>query len=179
MERRTTVVILSLRSETSFPYCDKKNEAVKHRTIVTQSRWRRTDEHSEDLKPPGRIFAMGTLAEDIERTRALYNSIKTPWKRPRFPDPPTEFLAPEKFLELAKEAVLVHHTKINHPFCVKLFRGEWTVKQLHGWIKQEYHAVMQTLRNDANIVATPPPESALSNRVKIVERDVEIYRKQA
>ena len=96
---------------------------------------------------------MGTLAEDIERTRALYNSIKTPWKRPRFPDPPTEFLAPEKFLELAKEAVLVHHTKINHPFCVKLFRGEWTVKQLHGWIKQEYHAVMQTLRNDANIVA--------------------------
>ena len=96
---------------------------------------------------------MGTLADDIERTRALYNSIKTPWKRPRFPDPPTEFLAPEKFLELAKEAVLVHHTKINHPFCVKLFRGEWTVKQLHGWIKQEYHAVMQTLRNDANIVA--------------------------
>src|SRR5207253_9608456 len=77
-------------------------------------------------------FAMGTLAEDIERTRGLYQSIKTPWKRPRFPDPPTEFLAPEKFLELAKEAVLVHHTKINHPFCVKLFRGEWTLKQLRS-----------------------------------------------
>jgi pyrroloquinoline quinone (PQQ) biosynthesis protein C len=96
---------------------------------------------------------MGTLAEDLERVRQLYRSIKTPWKRPRFPDPPAEFLPPEKFLELAKEAVLVHHTKINHPFCVKLFRGEWTVKELHGWIKQEYHAVMQTLRNDANIVA--------------------------
>lgn len=96
---------------------------------------------------------MGTIAEDMERVRELYRSIKTPWKRPHFPDPPAEFLPPEKFLELAKEAVLVHHTKINHPFCVKLFRGEWTVKQLHGWIKQEYHAVMQTLRNDANIVA--------------------------
>jgi pyrroloquinoline quinone (PQQ) biosynthesis protein C len=96
---------------------------------------------------------MGRLAEDIERARGLYRSITTPWKRPRFPDPPSEFLPPEQFLELAKEAVLVHHTKINHPFCVKLFRGDWTVKQLHGWIKQEYHAVMQTLRNDANIVA--------------------------
>ena len=96
---------------------------------------------------------MGTVAEDIERARSLYRSITTPWKRPRFPDPPCEFLPSEKFLDLAKEAVLVHHTKINHPFCVKLFRGEWTVKQLHGWIKQEYHAVMQTLRNDANIVA--------------------------
>src|SRR5439155_18292106 len=86
---------------------------------------------------------MGTIAEDMERVRELYRSIKTPWKRLHFPEQPAEFLPPEKFLELAKEAVLVHHTKINHPFCVKLFRGEWTVKQLHGWIKQEYHAVMQ------------------------------------
>src|SRR5918996_3440859 len=96
---------------------------------------------------------MGTIAADMERVRELYKPIRTPWKRPRFPDPPGESLPAEKFLELAKEAVLIHHTKINHPFCVKLFRGEWTVKQLHGWIKQEYHAVMQALRNDANIVA--------------------------
>ena len=100
----------------------------------------------------GGLF-MGTTAEDTERVRNLYKAIKVPWKRPRFPEPPAEFLPPEKFLKLAKEAVLVHHTKINHPFCVKLFRGEWTVKELYGWIKQEYHAVMQTLRNDANIVA--------------------------
>lgn len=96
---------------------------------------------------------MGTHAEDLERVRQLYRAIKDPWKRPRFPDPPKEFLPPETFLDMAKEAVLLHHTKINHPFCVKLFRGEWSVKQLHGWVKQEYHAVMQTLRNDANIVA--------------------------
>ena len=39
--------------------------------------------------------------------------------------------------------------------------------------------IKPSFENDANIVATPPPESALSNRVKIVERDVEIYRNQA
>jgi hypothetical protein len=39
--------------------------------------------------------------------------------------------------------------------------------------------IKPSFENDTNIVATPPPESALSNRVKIVERDVEIYRKQA
>ena len=49
---------------------------------------------------------MGTIAEDMERVRELYRSIKTPWKRPHFPEPPAEFLPPEKFLELAKEAVL-------------------------------------------------------------------------
>ena len=47
---------------------------------------------------------MGTIPEDIERARAIYRSITTAWKRPRFPDPPSEFLPPEKFLELAKEA---------------------------------------------------------------------------
>jgi len=39
---------------------------------------------------------MGTIPEDIERARAIYRSITTPWKRPRFPDPPSEFLPPEK-----------------------------------------------------------------------------------
>ncbi len=111
---------------------------------------------------------MGTLAEDIERARGLYKSITTPWKRPRFPDPPSELLPAEKFLELAKEAVLVHHTKINHPFCVKLFRGEWTVKELHGWIKQEYHAVMQTLRNDANIVANAGTLAEIRDQLSVL-----------
>jgi hypothetical protein len=39
--------------------------------------------------------------------------------------------------------------------------------------------IKPSFENDTNIVAIPPHESALSNRVKIVERDVEIYRKQA
>jgi hypothetical protein len=39
--------------------------------------------------------------------------------------------------------------------------------------------IKPSFENDTNIVAIPPPESALSNRVIIVECDVEIYRKQA
>jgi pyrroloquinoline quinone (PQQ) biosynthesis protein C len=93
------------------------------------------------------------LEQERERVRQMYRAIKTPWQYPRFPDPPKEFLAPREFVDRIKEVVLVHHTKINHPFCVKLFNGEWSVKQLHAWVKQEYHGVMQTLRNDANIVA--------------------------
>ncbi len=26
-------------------------------------------------------------------------------------------------------------TKINRPFCVKLVRGEWNLKQLQAWVK--------------------------------------------
>lgn len=96
---------------------------------------------------------MPTIEEEKERVREMYRSIKTPWQYPRFPDPPEEFLPPRAFVDLLKEAVLAHHTKINHAFCVKLFRGEWSKKQLQGWAKQEYHGAMQTLRNDAYIVA--------------------------
>lgn len=93
------------------------------------------------------------IEQERERVREMYRAIETPWPYPKFPDPPKEFLPPRRFVDLVKEVVLVHHTKINHPFCVKLFRAEWSVKQLHAWVKQEYHGVMQTLRNDANIVA--------------------------
>ena len=33
--------------------------------------------------------------------------------------------------------------------------------------------------SDANIVPTPPEQSAFSNREKVVERDVEVYREKA
>jgi hypothetical protein len=39
--------------------------------------------------------------------------------------------------------------------------------------------IKPSFENETNIVAVPPHESAFSNCVKIVERDVEIYRKQA
>ena len=67
----------------------------------------------------------------------MYQDIQAPWSYPRFPEPPREFLAPEKFLELVSETVLTHHTKINHPFCVKLVRGEWNLKQLQAWAVEE------------------------------------------
>jgi pyrroloquinoline-quinone synthase len=98
----------------------------------------------------------------------MYRSLGTPWVYPRFPDPPEEFLPPERFLEVTSEAVLAHHTKINHPFCVKLVRGEWSLKQLQVWAKLDYHAKVQTLRNDAYIVATAPNLDELQEQLKVL-----------
>jgi len=93
------------------------------------------------------------LEQEKARVVAMYEAIRNPWQFPRFPDPPREFVPIKEFIDLAKETVLTHHTKINHPFCVKLYRGEWSRRQLQAWVLQEYHGVMQTLRNDAHIVA--------------------------
>jgi len=111
---------------------------------------------------------MASIAELRDRARKMFHDIKTPWTYPRFPDPPKEFLPPQKFLDLVSETVLVHHTKINHPFCVKLVRGEWSVKQLQAWAKQDYHAKVQTLRNDAYIVATAPTLDELQEQLKVL-----------
>jgi len=111
---------------------------------------------------------MATITELRNRVRRMYQEIQTPWSYPRFPDPPREFLLPEKFLELVSETVLTHHTKINHPFCVKLVRGEWRLKQLQAWAKQDYHAKVQTLRNDAYIVATAPTLEELQEQLKVL-----------
>ena len=64
--------------------------------------------------------------------------------------------------------MLFRSTKINHPFCVRLVRGEWTLKQLHAWAKQDYHAKVQTLRNDAYIVATAPTLDELQEQLKVL-----------
>jgi hypothetical protein len=39
--------------------------------------------------------------------------------------------------------------------------------------------VKPSFDNDSNIVTTPPSEAALSNSKKVIERDVEVYRKKA
>ena len=111
---------------------------------------------------------MSTISELRNRVRKMYQSIKTPWTYPRFPDPPEEFLPPQKFLEIVSEEVLTHHTKINHPFCVKLVRGEWTLKQLQAWVKQDFHAKVQTLRNDASIVAAAPTLEELQKQLTVL-----------
>ena len=111
---------------------------------------------------------MATITELRESVRQMFKAIKTPRQYPFFPEPPEEFLPPQKFLELVSETVLTHHTKINHPFCVKLFRGEWGLKQLQAWAKQDYHAKVQTLRNDAYIVATAPTLEELQEQLKVL-----------
>lgn len=111
---------------------------------------------------------MATITELRDRVRKMYRSIETPWPYSRFPDPPADFLPPQDFLELASETVLTYHTKINHPFCVKLVRGEWSIDQLKAWAKQDYHAKVQTLRNDAYIVATAPNLDELQEQLKVL-----------
>jgi len=111
---------------------------------------------------------MPTITELRNRVREMYRAVQVPWSYPRFPDPPRDYLPPERFLELVSEAVLTHHTKIHHPFCVKLVRGEWSLKQLQAWVKQDFHAKVQTLRNDAYIVATAPNLDELQKQLKVL-----------
>ena len=111
---------------------------------------------------------MATITELRDRVRTMFHAIDAPWRYPRFPELPPEFLPPEKFLELVSETVLTYHTKINHPFVVKLVRGEWTIKQLQAWVKEDFHAKVQTLRNDAYIVATAPTLDELQEQLKVL-----------
>jgi pyrroloquinoline-quinone synthase len=127
-----------------------------------------SDELCAGEEEAGGESCMSSIAELRDRARKMYRDIRTPWSTPRFPEPPGEFLPPERFLELVSETVLTHHTKINHPFCVKLVRGEWSIKQLQAWAKQDYHAKVQTLRNDAYIVATAPTLDELREQLKVL-----------
>jgi pyrroloquinoline-quinone synthase len=110
--------------------------------------------------------------EDLEalrsRVRQMYANIEEPPQTPYFPPAPDHFLEPDMFVDLLSEAVLVNHTKINHPFCVKLVRGEWSREQLQAWVKQDIHAKIQTIRNDAMIVATAPSLEEMQKQASVV-----------
>jgi len=95
---------------------------------------------------------MDDLNQLRDRVRELYRTI-SPRQMPYFPPAPDHFLDPEEFVDQLSEVVLVNHTKINHPFCLKLVHGEWSQAQLQAWVKQDIHAKVQTIRNDAMIVA--------------------------
>jgi len=102
------------------------------------------------------------------RTKQMYAAITTLQQIPTFPPPPTEFLEPARFVDELSEVVLVNHTKINHPFCVKLVRGEWSREQLQAWVKQDFHAKVQTIRNDAMVVAMAPTLEEMKKQVRVV-----------
>ena len=104
------------------------------------------------------------------RTRAkqMYSAITTLQQVPWFPPPPDRMLEPARFVDELAEAVLAHHTKINHPFCVKLVRGEWSRPQLQAWVKQDFHAKVQTIRNDAMILATAPTLEEMKKQASVV-----------
>ena len=102
------------------------------------------------------------------RVRRMYRELDSSAQTPYFPPAPGRFVEPEAFVDLLSEAVLVNHTKINHPFCVKLVRGEWSRDQLHAWVKQDFHAKVQTIRNDAMIVATAPTLEEMQKQASVV-----------
>lgn len=110
--------------------------------------------------------------EDLDalrsRVRRMYAEIENSPPAPYFPPAPDHFLDPETFVDLLSEAVLVNHTKINHAFCVKLTHGEWSREQLHAWVKQDIHAKIQTIRNDAMIVATAPTLEEIQKQATVV-----------
>ncbi|HLQ35767.1 MAG TPA: iron-containing redox enzyme family protein [Chloroflexota bacterium] len=111
---------------------------------------------------------MENLIDLRTRVRGMYAELDSPPQTPYFPPPPERFLEPEQFVDLLSEAVLANHTKINHPFCVKLVRGNWTPEQLQAWVKQDFHAKVQTIRNDAMIVATSPSLEEMQKQASVV-----------
>jgi pyrroloquinoline-quinone synthase len=111
---------------------------------------------------------MDEIGQLRTRVRAMYTSLDNPPLTPYFPPPPSAFVEPPAFVDLLSEAVLANHTKINHPFCVKLVRGEWSRQQLQAWAKQDFHAKVQTIRNDAMIVATAATLEEMQKQASVV-----------
>jgi len=116
---------------------------------------------------------METLAELRTRIRKIY--AETPLKEgPEFPPPPERFLDPEEFVDELAEAVLVNSAKVVHPFVVKLVRGELTWSQLQGWAKEGFADKIQTIRNDAMIVATAPTLDEMKKQATVVASEAGI-----
>ena len=68
-----------------------------------------------------------------KRANAMYESNTSPRHSPYFPPPPSQFLSPEEFLVQLAEAVFVNSPKVQHPFVVKLVKGEWSLKHIQEW----------------------------------------------
>jgi pyrroloquinoline-quinone synthase len=111
---------------------------------------------------------MEDFGELRQRAKHMYASITTARQVPFFPPAPDTFLDPEQFVAVLSEVVFVNHTKINHPFCVRLVRGEWTRHQLQEWAKQDFHAKVQTLRNDAFIMANAASLEEIKKQATVV-----------
>jgi hypothetical protein len=53
------------------------------------------------------------------------------------------------------------------------------MRQSGGLRRMRTADIKPSFENDTNIVPVPPEEAAFSNCEKVVERDVEVYRKKA
>ena len=107
-----------------------------------------------------------------KRAKSMYEANSSPRHNPEFPPAPTRFLAPEEFLAQLAEAVFVNSPKVQHPFIAKLVKGEWSLNQIREWAKEGYHDKVQTIRNDAMIVATSPTLEEMKKQASVLACEV-------
>jgi pyrroloquinoline quinone (PQQ) biosynthesis protein C len=87
------------------------------------------------------------------RVRELFADPNGGWAEPRWPDAPAERLEPEEFVRMLQQVQLEHDEQLRHPFSRKLVAGQLSMAELRAWVKVNYPHLVQTLRNDAMIVA--------------------------
>ncbi|HLY65948.1 MAG TPA: iron-containing redox enzyme family protein [Chloroflexota bacterium] len=75
------------------------------------------------------------------------------WPEPRWPDPLSERLEPLEFIRRLAQVQLERDEQVRHPFSRKLVLGQLSPVELKAWVKVNYPHLVQTLRNDAMIVA--------------------------
>jgi pyrroloquinoline-quinone synthase len=110
---------------------------------------------------------MATIAELRDRVQRIYDT--APLRpMPEFPPPPERFMEPELFADAIADAVLDHSAKVIHPFILRLMRGEYTRRQLQAWAKEGFHDKVQTIRNDAMIVATAATLDEMKKQARVV-----------
>ena len=107
-----------------------------------------------------------------KRAKSMYEANTSPRHNPEFTPAPTRFLAPEEFLAQLAEAVFVNSPKVQHPFIAKLVKGEWSLNQIREWAKEGYHDKVQTIRNDAMIVATSPTLEEMKKQASVLACEV-------
>ncbi len=110
---------------------------------------------------------MATMAELRARVQHIYDT--APLRpMPEFPPPPDRFLEPEQFADILADVVLEHSAKVLHPFVLRLMRGEYTWRQLQAWAKEGFHDKIQTIRNDAMILATAATLEEMKQQARVV-----------
>jgi pyrroloquinoline quinone (PQQ) biosynthesis protein C len=88
-----------------------------------------------------------------QKVREIFARREPPWPSSRFPAPPAERLEPEEFVRVISDAQLECDEQLRHPFAFKLVNGQLSRDELKAWVKVNYPFLVQTLRNDALIVA--------------------------
>ncbi|GEM_PF-380038 len=88
-----------------------------------------------------------------QHVRDLFADPNGGWPDPRFPEAPAERLDPQEFVQRLAQAQLDHDEQVRHPFSRKLVNGQLSREELQAWVKVNYPHLVQTLRNDAMIVA--------------------------